>query len=1085
MKTEQTRQILQLRDFPLFFYFHVLLATVILVTVGFPTHDSVSAEQLLVKIGSYENHPKIFIDENNIVSGFWPELIEAIAKKEDWKVEYIQGTWSDGLDRLQQNEIDMLPDVAFTEERSKRYTFSQAPVLMSWSRLYVHGDNTAIHSIWDLGNKRIAALKNSVNLEGEDGLKDLLNGFQIQCTFVALDTYQEVFQAVTDGKADAAITNRNFGNKNAREYGLKKTPIIFQPIDMKFAFPRESATTHLLAEKINAHMVELIADENSLYYELLKKYFEAGIAEKKIETIPDWLATLLKFLVLLFVVLIIIIMATRFQVQRKTSRILEMNRALTISEKKYRNLADESPDLRYRTDLEGKITYTSQSIYKLSGYTVEEALGIVLADVYVNPEERKAFLSTLKKNGYVNNFAAQLKRKDGSIWWAASSAHFYKDHNGNILGVDGITRDITEQKEAEKAIRRSEEQWNRTFNSFPDIVTLQSTDMRIIKANITACNTLGLPSDAVLGHHCYELFHGSEDPCQNCPLLEIKKSFTPYSQEIVHEKLGKTFLVSAAPVMDEEGHLEYIAHVARDITEEKESERDRIRLTAAIEQASETVLVTDLSGSIQYVNPAFTKLTGYSADEVLGKNPRILQSDEHDEAFYKQMWTTLLRGETWHGRLTNMKKDGSLFEEEGTISPVKDANGKISNFVAVKRDVSREILLENQLRQSVKMEAVGTMASGIAHDFNNILAAILGYAEFIRSDVSKESRVGKNIAEILTAGKRAAELVKQILTFSRQQTSDKQALLPHLIITEALKMLRGTLPATVIIEENIDPGCGAILASPTSIHQIVVNLCNNGFQAMNDQKGRLQVRLQQQQLAVGDIPLGREITAGDFVVLTVTDSGHGMDKAIMKRIFEPYFSTKDVGRGAGLGLAVAHGLVEDYGGFIQVKSSVGMGSTFSVYFPVTEEAVTQTVVTEQKKASRETMPVSAKILVVDDELLLVKINARRLQNKGYTVTTHTDSRKALETFQSDPESFDLLVTDQTMPGLSGAELAQAVLAIKPSLPIIMCTGHSDVVSENKALTMGIKKYVFKPLHGDELLDAVQEVLEMRGADEAD
>ncbi len=1074
--TEQAIQMIQLQKFPLYFCFRIVMATVIFVTAVLFTHDSVRAKQLSVKIGSYENHPKLFVDENDKVSGFWPELIEDIAKKEDWKIEYIRGTWSDGLRRLLQGEIDILPDVAFTEKRNKLYTFSQAPVLMSWSRLYVHADNTTIQSIRDLSNKRIAALKNSVNFEGENGLRDILNRFNIQCTFIPLDTYQEVFQAITDGTVDGGITNRNFGNKHAKEYGLKKTPFMFQPINMQFAFPRESATTPLLAEKINAHMAALIADENSLYYELLKKYFEAGIAEKKVEIIPDWLATLLQFLALLFVVLISIIMATRFQVQRKTRKIREMNRELRVSEEKYRSLVDESPDLRYRLDLEGKVVYASQSMYKLFGYTADEALGMDVTDAYVNPEDRKRFLAKLEKYGYVNNFTTQLKRKDGSIWWAASSAQFYKDHDENILGIDGVTSDITEQKEAEKVVRRSEEQWHRTFNSFPDIVTLQDIDLRIVKANETACSTLDLPIDAIIGHHCYELFHGSGDPCQDCPILETKTSFTPYSREIVHEKLDKTFLVSAAPVMNEEGNLEYIAHVAKDITEVKAAEQDRIRLATAIEQASETIVITDIGGHIQYVNPAFTNLTGYSAEEALGQNPRIVQSGEHDQGFYIEMWATLLRGDTWYGHLTNMKKDGSFFEEEATISPVKDTKGRISNFVAVKRDVSRERLLENQLRQSVKMEAVGTMASGIAHDFNNILAAILGYAEFIQRDVSKESRVGKNIAEILTAGKRAAELVRQILIFSRQQASDKQALLPNLIVNEALNMLRATLPATVTIEDDIDPDCRAILANPTAIHQIVVNLCTNGFQAMAAQKGILQVWLKQQQLTVEDIPAGEKIAAGDFVVLTVTDSGCGMDQATMGRIFEPYFSTKEVGRGTGLGLAVIHGLTKDYGGFVQVKSKVNQGSSFSVYFPVTEEVVIRPVIKKLKKNSEETIPVCARILVVDDELLLVKINEKRLQSMGYDVTSHTDSKKALEAFQNDPEGFDLLVTDQTMPGLTGAELAQAILKLKPSLPIIMCTGHSDIVSEEKAIAMGIKKYVFKPVQGDDLLDAVQEVL---------
>jgi PAS domain S-box-containing protein len=916
-------------------------------------NNAIGAEHVSVKVGSYENHPKIFVDENNKVAGFWPELLEYIAKKEQWKIEYIQGSWSEGLTRLEQKEIDIMPDVAFTEKRNQLYIFSKEPVLMSWSRLYVHKKNTAIHSIQDLNNTKIAALANSVNLEGSGGLRDILSGFNIPCTFIELGSYKEVFQAIDDGRVDGGITNRNFGNKNAKNYAVKNTPIIFQPINIKFAFPRSSSTTLLFAERINYHMAALIADENSLYYQLLKKYFEAGIAEKRVEVFPGWVKTIIQAISFLFIVLIIVIVTTRFQVQRKTRKIQEMNKALRLSEKKYRLLADKSPDLRYRLDMEGKIVYVSQAVHKLFGYTPEEAIGMAVTDAYVNQEDRERFLAALQQNGYVNNFAVQVKRKDGATWWAAITAQFYTDSDGNPIGIDGVTRDISEQREVELAIRRSDEQWDRTFNSFPDIVTLQDTDLRIIKANQAACTTLDLPIDAIVGHHCYELFHGSEDPCQDCPLLETRKTFAPYSREMVHQKLGKTFLVSAAPVLNEQGDLEYIAHVAKDITEMK--------------------------------------------------------------------------------------------------------------------------LLEGQLLQSQKMEAIGTMAGGIAHDFNNILSAIIGYSEFIQDEVPKESKIGKDIAEVLVAGKRAADLVRQILTFSRQTASEKMAIKPHLIVGEALKMLHSTLPATVVIEEDIDPDCGQIVADPTIIHQIVVNLCTNSLQAMSEQKGILHVGLRRQELTAAETSDRENVSPGSFVVLTVTDSGAGMDQPTIDRIFEPYFTTRELGRGTGLGLAIVHGAVKEYHGFVEVDSRLGKGTVFSVYLPVSEEPLTREIALEQKVRG-EALSGNARIMVVDDERLLVKINEKRLESRGYQVTAVTDSREALELFRNQPDSFDLLVTDQTMPGLTGAELVKAVLAIKPSLPVIMCTGHSDVVSKEEAIALGIRKYVLKPLHGDELLDAVGEVL---------
>jgi PAS domain S-box-containing protein len=541
-----------------------------------------------------------------------------------------------------------------------------------------------------------------------------------------------------------------------------------------------------------------------------------------------------------------------------------------------------------------------------------------------------------------------------------------------------------------------------------------------------------------------------------------------------HEKLGKNVLVSASPVFDDQGTLEYITHVAKDITEIKESEKDRIRLATAIEQATEAVVITDLKASIQYVNPAFEKLTGYAREEVMGQNPRILSSGKHDLEFYNKMWTTLLQGKVWRGHLINRKKDGSLFEEEVSISPVKNNEGLITNFVAVKRDVSKEMALEKQLQHALKMEAIGTLAGGIAHDFNNILAAIIGYAELIKNEVPADSRVGKDIAEVLAAGQRAVDLVKQILTFSRKTDTEKLPLRPHTIVKEVVKMMEASFPSTIQIETDIDADCGLIMADPTNIHQVTVNLCTNSLHAMADQKGTLSISLQRRELSAAELIGEPALSPGPYVVLTVTDTGCGIDKATMERIFDPFYTTKEVGKGTGLGLAVIHGIVQDSNGFIRLKSTPGEGSSFSVYFPVLQE---KTSIAHESDQGAPPQGGNEHILVVDDEPLLVRATQRQLENLGYLITGTTNSRDALKIISSSPNEIDLLITDQTMPGLTGAELAQAAMEIKPDLPVILCTGHSDLISRRKAMESGIKEYITKPLVGDELFRAVRSVLD--------
>ena len=336
----------------------------------------------------------------------------------------------------------------------------------------------------------------------------------------------------------------------------------------------------------------------------------------------------------------------------------------------------------------------------------------------------------------------------------------------------------------------------------------------------------------------------------------------------------------------------YIA-IILDITQRKEAEAGLRRLASAIDQASETVLITDRMGNIQYVNPAFTKLSGYTRQEAIGRNPHILKSDKHDERFYEKMWRTLIRGEVWHGHLINKKKDGSLFEEEATISPVKNNDGQIINFVAVKRDVSREVSLEKQLRQAVKMEAIGTLAGGIAHDFNNILAAILGYSEMAREQLPAEGQAAKDLVQVIKAGNRAKDLVKQILAFSRQGELDFSSLEIQTIIKEALKMLRSSLPTTLQIKEQIDGSCRPVFADPTQIHQVVMNLCTNAKHAMLESGGTLTVSLVEVDINdSGKLRNCVPLAPGKYLDLMISDTGCGMDERTQSKIFDPFFTDR-------------------------------------------------------------------------------------------------------------------------------------------------------------------------------------------------
>ena len=380
--------------------------------------------------------------------------------------------------------------------------------------------------------------------------------------------------------------------------------------------------------------------------------------------------------------------------------------------------------------------------------------------------------------------------------------------------------------------------------------------------------------------------------------------------------------------------------------------------------------------------------------------------------------------------------------------------------------------LETQLQQSQKMESIGTLAGGIAHDFNNILHSIIGYTELGLDDAEKGSPLHDNLQEVLIAAHRARDLVKQILTFSRQVDQRLKPLKIQMVIREALKLIRSSLPSTIEINQNISNTCGLVMADATQIHQVAINLLTNAFHTMEDQGGKLDVTLKEIDLDMDDLK-DPAMLPGSYVCLTVADTGAGIDKSILDRIFEPYFSTKEKDKGTGLGLAMVHGIVKSYGGDLRVYSEPGKGSAFHVYLPVIQTRA-------ETKETRVVSPVEGgkeRILLVDDEEQIVRMSQQMLERLGYHVTARTSSIETLEAFRAAPDKFDLVITDTTMPNMTGIELARKLMEIRSDIPIIICTGFSEKISADKATAMGIRGYVMKPIVKSELAKKMREVLD--------
>ena len=479
------------------------------------------------------------------------------------------------------------------------------------------------------------------------------------------------------------------------------------------------------------------------------------------------------------------------------------------------------------------------------------------------------------------------------------------------------------------------------------------------------------------------------------------------------------------------------------------------------------------------VNSAFTRTTGWTFDEVIGKTAADLDI-WHDPKQREKLTTGIAK----HGRVENLEarfrlKDGRLMTALMSAALIMLRNKP--HILTITRDISelkaaqleRE-QLRTRLVQAQKMEAIGTLAGGIAHDFNNILGAIIGYSEMALYDTQKGSMEHYNIAQVLKAGHRAKDLVKQILAFSRKSEQDKKIISLATIIAEVLKLLRASLPATIEIKQTIEPNLDAIFADPTQIHQVMMNLCTNSAHAMGDKGGILEVHLHNVNLDIKAAARYPELNPGPYVKLSISDTGCGMDSATLQRIFDPYFTTKEKDKGTGMGLAVVHGIIKGHGGGIHVESAVGQGTRFEILFPVIKRQIISE--TEELKA----LPTGNEtILCVDDEQSLIELGRNMLQKLGYRVEARTLPFEAIEVFRAAPGKFNLVISDMTMPTMTGVSLAKKLMKIRPEIPVIICTGYSEQIDETRAKELGIKGFLMKPFTIRELSKTVRQVLDAK------
>jgi PAS domain S-box-containing protein len=506
--------------------------------------------------------------------------------------------------------------------------------------------------------------------------------------------------------------------------------------------------------------------------------------------------------------------------------------------------------------------------------------------------------------------------------------------------------------------------------------------------------------------------------------------------------------------------------------------QDRQRLVTAIDQTADAVVVTDAQGEMLYVNPAFERMTGYRQAEVLGQSTRILKSGKQDASVYQGLWSAVISGQVWHGRLINRRKDGSLYTADVAISPVRDDDGAIANYVGIQRDVTRELQLEEQYRQAQKMEAVGRLTAGITHDFNNLLTAINGFAELMQLQLGPADPLYAYVTEILYSGRRAADLTGQLLAFSRKQIIEPRALNLNTVITGMSEMLRRVIGEHIEMKTCLDAGLWPVRADPTQIEQVIANLAVNARDAMPG-GGQLSIETANVVLDEGYAAGHLEVRPGEYVLLSVGDTGIGMSDQVKAHLFEPFFTTKEVGKGTGLGLATVHGIVKQSGGHISVCSEEGMGATFKVYLPRDEAAARETTPPQEEILAM--LPGTETVLLVEDDDRVRSLTLQILQYLGYTVLEARDGGEALERSQEHPGDIHLVLTDVVMPGMGGGVVAEQLRRTRPSLKVLFMSGYTD---DETILNHGVSgsrvAFLQKPFGAAALTHKVRQVLDETG-----
>jgi PAS domain S-box-containing protein len=756
---------------------------------------------------------------------------------------------------------------------------------------------------------------------------------------------------------------------------------------------------------------------------------------------------------------------------------LEIRRRILDDEDRHRSILQAAMDGYFLTDGRGNLLDVNAAYCEMTGYSRAELLTMCIADLEANEssEEIKSRLHQLSTR-MSERFISRHRRKDSSCFDVEVSVQYREVEDGQCVV---FLRDLTDKNCNEMSLQESEERFRILVESAPMSI-LMLRDGRFIYGNPASARALGYDApEAIIGKSAFDAiapeFHDSlVERLQN---IEDGKSNPPIEVQYEHENGDRFWSLTSSVSVRMNGRPTAVV-VGQDITERKHAEEFLEKYKHIVSSTTDAIAFLDTQYRYIIVNESYEHFSGISREKFIGLTVAEYLGEDVFNQMIKPRFDRCLEGEVInYQEWFDYQHLGRRYMDI-TYSPYRGAGGRIGGVIANSRDITDRKLaqeerekLQAQLIKVQRMESIGNLAGGIAHDFNNILFPIVGMSELLLDDLLPGTDAHEHAREILKAGKRGRDLVKQILAFSRQAESEMVPVRIQHVLAEAIKLSRSTIPAYVTITQDIQTDCGMVMADPTQVHQVVMNLITNAYHAMESDGGNIDIRLLEAELEPGGARRSAA-EAGRYALLSVSDTGSGISASVLDKIFDPYFTTKEASKGTGLGLSVVHGIVEACKGEIQVQSEVGRGTTFNIYLPLMDQEVP-----EAPADDREPLPTgNERILLVDDEAAIAGLERKVLERLGYQITSFVSSIEALAAFKETPWAFDLVMSDMSMPHMTGERLAELIAEIRPDLPIIICTGFSERLGLEADRPQGIKHLLMKPASMSDLAIAVRQAL---------